>query len=146
MVERRPNVLHTYDYEQLRALSGHEVLSEDGEKVGYVDLVFRDMDSGEPEWLGIWDGLPDTKPRVLVPIRDVAVDEDAVHVPWPADLIRKAPTYEAPGDVVIGHDSVVEISPETEREAFGHYGVQPATEREEPVDVIRFRVWRIQSF
>jgi sporulation protein YlmC with PRC-barrel domain len=90
MVERRPNVLHTYDYEQLRALSGHEVLSEDGEKVGYVDLVFRDMDSGEPEWLGIWDGLPDTKPRVLVPIRDVAVDEDAVHVPWPADLIRKA--------------------------------------------------------
>jgi hypothetical protein len=83
---------------------------------------------------------------VLVPIRDVTADQAAVRVPWPADLIRNAPTYEAPGDVVIGHDSVVEVSPETEREAYGHYGVQPATEREEPVDVVRFRVWRIQSF
>jgi hypothetical protein len=139
-------VLQTYDYEQLKELGGHEVLSEDGEKVGYVDLVFRDAGTGEPEWLGIWDGLPDSKPRVLVPIRDVTVDQAAVRVPWPADLIRNAPTYDAPGDVVIGHDSVVEVSPETEREAYGHYGVQPATEREEPVDVIRFRVWRIQSF
>jgi hypothetical protein len=138
--------LHTYDYEQLKELGGHEVLSEDGEKLGYVDLVFRDTDTGEPEWVGIWDGLPDSKPRVLVPVRDVSVDRDAVRVPWPANLIRNAPAYEPPGDVVIGHDSVVEISPETEREAYAHYGVQPATEREEPVEVIRFRVWRIQSF
>jgi hypothetical protein len=139
-------VLKTYDYEQLKELGGHEVLTEDGVKVGYVDLVFRDVDTGEPEWLGIWDGLPDTKPRLLVPIRDVVVEGDAVRVPWQADRIRNAPTYEAPGDLVIGHDSVVDISPETEREAHAHYGVEPATEREEPVEVIRFRVWRIQSF
>jgi hypothetical protein len=139
-------MLHTYDYEQLRALSGHEVLSEDGEKVGYVDLVFRDMDTGEPEWLGIWDGLPDTKPRVLVPIRDVAVDEDAVRVPWAADLIRNAPSYEPPHNLAAGRDHTVEIEPETKRAAYEHYGVSPASEREEPVEVIRFRVWRIQSF
>jgi hypothetical protein len=139
-------VLQTYDYEQLKELGGHEVLSEDGEKVGYVDLVFRDAETGEPEWLGIWDGLPDSKPRVLVPIRDVAVDGGVVRVPWPTDLIRNAPTYEPPGDLVIGHDDVVEISPETERDAYAHYGVQRATEREQPVEVIRFRVWRIQSF
>jgi PRC-barrel domain len=138
--------LHTYDYEQLRELGGHRVLSEDGEQVGYVDLVFRDDDTGEPEWLGIWDGVPDSKPRVLVPIRDVTVDGDAVRVPWPADVIRSAPAYEAPGDLVIGHDSVIEISPETERDAYAHYGVEPTTERDEPVEVIRFRVWRIQSF
>jgi sporulation protein YlmC with PRC-barrel domain len=139
-------VLKTYDYEQLKELGGHEVLTEDGVKVGYVDLIFRDVDTGEPEWLGIWDGLPDTKPRLLVPVRDVVVEGDAVRVPWQADRIRNAPTYEAPGDLVIGHDSVVDISPETEREAYAHYGVEPATEREEPVEVIRFRVWRIQSF
>ena len=139
-------MLQTYDYEQLRELSGHEVVSQDGDAIGYVDLVFRDVDSGDPEWLGIWDGLPDSKPRVLVPIRGVDVEGNVVRVPWPGEVIRNAPTYEAPGDLVIGHDSVVEITPEREREAYAHYGVDPAAEREQPVEVIRFRVWRIQSF
>ena len=139
-------MLHTYDFEQLRELSGHEVIAEDGETVGYVDLVFRDVDTGEPQWLGIWDGLPDTKPRVLVPISGVEVGEDSLRVPWPSDLIRNAPAYEAPGDVVIGHDSVVEISPETEREAYAHYALEPGVGRDEPAEVVRFRVWRIQSF
>jgi hypothetical protein len=139
-------VLHTYTYEQLRDLDGHEVVAADGEKIGYIDLVFRDDDTGEPEWLGIWDGLPDTKPRVLVPVRNVEVEDDVVRVPWPADVIRKAPSYEAPHNVTIGQDNVVDVSPETERKAYEHYGVEPMTTREEPVQVIRFRVWRIQSF
>ncbi len=139
-------MLHTYTYEQLRDLDGHEVVAADGEKIGYIDLVFRDDDTGEPEWLGIWDGLPDTKPRVLVPVRNVEVEDDVVRVPWPADVIRKAPSYEAPHNVTIGQDNVVDVSPETERKAYEHYGVEPMTTREEPVQVIRFRVWRIQSF
>jgi hypothetical protein len=130
----------------LRELDGHEVVAADGEKIGYIDLVFRDDDTGEPEWLGIWDGLPDTKPRVLVPVRNVEVEDDVVRVPWPADVIRKAPSYEAPHNVTIGQDNVVDVSPETERKAYEHYGVEPMTTREEPVQVIRFRVWRIQSF
>ena len=139
-------MLHTYDFEQLRELSGHEVIAEDGEKVGYVDLVFRDVDTGEPEWLGIWDGLPDTKPRILVPVRGVAVDGDVVRLPWSAELVRNAPSYEPPHNLFTGHDHTVEIDPETERRAYEHYGVAPATEREQPVEVVRFRVWRIQSF
>ena len=139
-------MLHTYDFEQLRELSGHEVIAEDGETVGYVDLVFRDVDTGEPEWLGIWDGLPNSKPRVLVPIRGADVGEGAIRVPWSSDLVHNAPAYEAPGDVVIGHDSVVEISPETERKAYAHYALEPGVEGDEPVEVIRYRVWRIQSF
>jgi hypothetical protein len=141
-------MLHTYTYEQLRELGGHEVVAADGETVGYIDLVFRDDGTGEPEWLGIWDGLPDTKPRVLVPVRGVEVDDEseAVRLPWTADAVRGAPSYEAPGDVAIGHDTVVEVSQETERRAYEHYGVEPMTTREEPVEVTRFRIWRIQSY
>ena len=139
-------MLHTYDFEQLRQLSGHEVVAEDGHKVGYVDLIFRDVDTGEPEWLGIWDGLPDTKPRVLAPIRGVDVEADVVRVPWTAEQIRNAPSYEPPGNLTIGQDQTAEIDAETERAAYEHYGVEPATERDEPTEVIRFRVWRIQSF
>jgi hypothetical protein len=139
-------VLQTLDYEQLKQLSGHEVVSADGEKVGYIDLVFRDIDTGAPEWLGIWDGFPDTKPRFLVPVRGVEIDEDVVRVPWPADVMRNAPSYEAPHGVVAPHESVVEVDPETERKAYAHYGIEPETEREEPLRMIQFRIWRIQSF
>jgi hypothetical protein len=139
-------MLHTFDYEQLKALDGHEVLSADEQKVGYIDLVFRDDETDAPEWLGIWDGLPDSKPRVLVPVRDVSVEADVVRVPWPADVIRNAPSYEAPHNVAVGQQHVVDVSPETERAAYEHYGIQPETEREQPVEVVRFRVWRIQSF
>jgi hypothetical protein len=138
-------VLQTLDYEQLRELSGHKVVSADGEQVGYIDLVFRDIDTGAPEWLGIWDGLPDTKPRVLVPVRGVDVEADVVRVPWPANVIRDAPSYEAPQGIVIGHDGVVEIDPETERKTYEHYGIEPEKEREGPVAVTRYRIWRIQS-
>lgn len=139
-------MLANYDYEQLKALGGHRVISADDETVGYVDLVFRDHDTGVPEWLGIWDGLPDSKPRVLVPVGGVQVEGDAVRVPAAAEVIRGAPSYHVEGDVVIGHDSVVEISPETERAAYEHYGIQPEAERPETVEVVRFRMWRIQTF
>jgi hypothetical protein len=139
-------VLDTYDYEQLKGLGGHEVVASDGEKVGYVDLVFRDEGTQQPEWLGIWDGLPDSKPRMLLPVRGVEVVDGAIRAPWPAETVRGAPSYEDPHDLVLPHDSVVEISPETERAAYEHYGIEPLTERPETVDVVRFRLWRIQSF
>jgi hypothetical protein len=143
-------VLHTYDYEQLKELDGHEVVSKDGEKVGYIDLVFRDVDTNAPEWLGIWDGFPDTKPRVLVPVREVEIEADVVRVPWPGELIRSAPSYEPPHNVTIGQEQVVEVSPETERKAYEHYGIEPETApetaAEEPITVVQYRIWRIQSF
>jgi hypothetical protein len=137
-------VLEAYDYEVLRRLGGHEVLDADGEKIGYIDLIFRDDETGAPEWLGLWDGLPDAKPRVLVPVRGVEVENDVVRVPWPAEVVRRAPAYEPPHDVTIGHDAVVEITAETEREAYAHYGGE-VPGRGEAATVIRFRVWSIQE-
>ena len=139
-------MLETYDYEQLRGLSGHEVAAADDEKVGYVDLIFRDDETGQPEWLGIWDGLPDSKPRVLVPVRGVEVDGDVVRLPWPAETVRNAPSYEAPHNVAVGQENLVDVDTETERRAYEHYGVEPLSGRGDDVEVVRFTVWRIQSF
>jgi hypothetical protein len=103
-------------------------------------------EAGQPEQLGIWDGLPDSKPRVRLPVRGVEVTDSAVRAPRPAETIRGSSSYQDPHDVVLGHDSIVEISPETERAAYEHYGVEPLTERPGSVKVLRFRLWRVQSF
>ena len=81
-----------------------------------------------------------------MPVRGVEVDADVVRLPWPAEVIRSAPSYEPPHGLVLEHDHVIDISPETERAAYEHYGIEPEAEREEPVAVVQFRVWRIQAF
>jgi len=76
----------------------------------------------------------------------VVVEGDTVRLPWPAELVRGAPSYEAPHDLTVGHDSVVEIGADTEREAYRHYGVEPLRARSDDAEVVVFRIWRIQSF
>jgi hypothetical protein len=137
-------MLETYGLEELRTLAGHEVVDAEGRAIGYIDLVFRDEETGRPEWLGIWDGLPDGKPRTLAPIQGAEVIDEAVRLPWDADTIRSAPSYEQHGDVVIGDDETIEISPDTERAAYDQYGLRPGGRRAEGT-AIRYRTVRIHT-
>ena len=130
-------MLETYELDELKMLAGREVVDAEGQTVGYIDLVFRDETTGRPEWLGIWDGLPDGKPRTLAPVRGAEVIDGTVRLPWDAETIRSAPSYEQHGDVVIGDDELIEISPEIERAAHEQYGVGPSATRTED-EVVRF--------
>jgi hypothetical protein len=76
----------------------------------------------------------------------VRVEGDAVRLPWPADTVRSAPSYEAPHNVTVGQHNVVDVDSETERRAYEHYGVEPMSARADDVEVVRFTVWRIQTF
>ena len=122
-------MLETYSQEELRSLVGHEVVDANGKTVGYVDLIFVDDATGRPEWIGLWNGVWGTRPRVLVPLRGLELVEDELRLPWSADVVREAPTYDEEDDRGLfgeGTDAIG-ISPEKEREAYAHYGVEPLT-------------------
>jgi hypothetical protein len=72
--------MERYTREQVAELVGREVMDLNGASVGYVDLVFVDHDTGRPEWIGAWSGVPGG-PRVLVPLRGVEVSGSEVRVP-----------------------------------------------------------------
>jgi sporulation protein YlmC with PRC-barrel domain len=135
-------MLENYGTEELRELVGHEVVDANGESVGYVDLVFIDTDTGRPEWLGIWNGLWQTRPRVLVPIRGIEHVEDEIRVPWKKDVVMSAPSYDEEDDrgIIADRDDVIGISPEKEREAYAHYGIEPAMTTSTP----RLVAWEVQ--
>jgi hypothetical protein len=80
--------------EEIARLDGREVLDANGESVGYVDVMFADDGTGEPEWLGVWNGVWHTKPRVLVPVEGIRMEGDRVRVPWTKDQIEGAPSYD----------------------------------------------------
>jgi sporulation protein YlmC with PRC-barrel domain len=137
-------MLETYSVEELRHIVGHEVVDANGKSVGYVDLLFVDTDSGRPEWLGVWNGVWETRPRVLVPIRGAELVEDEIRVPYTSDVIESAPTYEDEDDrgLFTDDEDSIGIGPEKEQLAYQHYGVDPLTTAGTP-DVARFRALRI---
>ena len=87
-----------------------------GERVGDVDRVFADIETRKPEWFRVATGTLGRK-RLLVPVAGAEVREQGVFVRYSAEQIRSTPEIE--GD---------EISQETERRLYAHYGL-PYSER-----------------
>ncbi|HEX5469737.1 MAG TPA: PRC-barrel domain-containing protein [Gaiellaceae bacterium] len=132
-------MLETYAIERLQALVGHEVVDTAGESVGYVDLVFVDDETGTPEWLGVWNGVWDTQPRVLVPLASVEEMGDELRIPWSKDVVRQAPSYDEDDDRGLFDDeAVIGISPEKEEAAHEHYGLERSSTS---MSAARLRAW-----
>jgi sporulation protein YlmC with PRC-barrel domain len=136
-------MFETYGIEELRGLVGHEVVDTGGESIGYVDLVFIDSETGRPEWLGIWNGVWQTRPRVLVPIQGIEHVEDEIRVPWTKDIVMSAPSYDEEDDrgIVADHQDVIGISTEKERAVYAHYGLEPVGS----TDTARLRAWDVSE-
>jgi sporulation protein YlmC with PRC-barrel domain len=132
-------MLETYSHEQLRELVGHEVHDRDGKKVGYVDLIFVDTDTGKPEWMGVWNGLPRGK-RHLAPLVGIRREKDEIILPWTKEQVESAPTYDEEDDRgIFDGEPHFGISGEKEEQALRHYGLErPEGAR---TDGPRLRVW-----
>jgi sporulation protein YlmC with PRC-barrel domain len=131
-------MIETYAIEQLQGLVGHEIVDPQGESVGFVDLVFLDDETGKPEWLGVWNGIWATRPRVLVPLASVEQVGSEVRVPWSKDMVEGAPSYDDADDRgVFDDEGSIGISPEKERAAYEHYGLTPGQTK----GTARLRAW-----
>lgn len=134
-------MLETHSTEELLPLVGHEVVDANGKPVGYVDLFFADEDTRRPEWIGVWLGGRPGGHRVLTPLRGAELVEDELRLPWTEDLLKTAPTYNEEDDRGLFDDDseIIGISPEKERGAYDHYGVEPLTTAPEGRKGARFR-------
>jgi hypothetical protein len=132
-------MLENYSNEQLYDLVGHEIRDSEGESVGYVDVIFNDVDTGAPEWMGVWNGLPGGK-RHLVPLQGITRDRDEIILPWTKEQVESAPTYDEEDERGLFDDEPrFGISHEKEEAAYRHFGVEPPSgERTGPA---RLRVW-----
>ena len=99
----------TMTMERMSGAHGAPVYDDQGEKIGAVEEIFYDTESGQPEWVGIGTGFFGTK-RVLVPVQSAELTEEGLRVPYPKDLVKDAPDIDSD-----------EISVETEQELYAHY-------------------------
>ena len=96
--------------QQLQEARGLPVYASDGDKIGEVEEIFYDEQSGRPAWLGIGTGFFGTK-RVLVPVEGARLESDGFTVPYSKDHVKDSPDIDSD-----------EISESTERQLYDYYG------------------------
>jgi len=97
--------------EDVKTWRGMEAVDSDGDKIGKIEDIYLDRQSGEPEWVAIKGGLFGSKTS-FAPIHDASASGDAVRLPFSKEQVKDAPKVEADG----------ELSPQEEQELYAHYG------------------------
>jgi uncharacterized protein (TIGR02271 family) len=103
--------------EELMAAHGTTVYSSEGEKIGSVEEVFVDEETGQPEWIGLGSGLLGAK-RALVPVAGADFREDGIYVPYSKKQVKNTPDIDSD-----------QISQETEAELYSQYGLDYSERR-----------------
>lgn len=102
--------------DQLTALQGRTMYGEGGEKIGDVDVLYADRDTGEPTFATVSTGFFGTRSS-FVPLAGAELRGDDVHVPYGKDLVKDAPNVD--GDEA--------LTPDEESRLYRHYGLTAGT-------------------
>lgn len=102
-------------------LAGAAVVGCDMKKLGTVDAVYRDIESGRPEWVAVVSGLFGNQVS-LVPLARAEFVGSDLRLPYDREQLRTAPH----------HDPTRALSPSDEAELFRHYDVHHGGEIGEP--------------
>jgi sporulation protein YlmC with PRC-barrel domain len=128
--------MHTMTDTDIQRLQGMEVVDSNGDKIGKLEDVYHEIETGQPAWLGIGTGFLHNKRRVVPAMTADIEDDEHVRVPYTKDMIKDSPDVDDE-----------EIAPDRERELYSYYGVESPqsamTAGEPDLMVVRVRryVW-----
>ncbi|MEU9982896.1 PRC and DUF2382 domain-containing protein [Streptomyces sp. NPDC050856] len=100
--------------EQIPTVLDHPVHAADGSKIGEAKHVFLDDVTGRPDWVSVKTGIFGTS-ESFVPIKDAAVVEDHLEVPYDKSKVKDAPNVDVDAG---GH-----LSEDEEHRLYEHYGI-----------------------
>jgi uncharacterized protein (TIGR02271 family) len=100
------------DIDTVRSWQGAAMVDPDGDKIGTVESIYVDDQTGEPEWALVNTGLFGTKSS-FVPLAQATSSGDQVQVPYDKQLVKDAPRV----------DTDQHLSEAEEQELWAHYGL-----------------------
>jgi uncharacterized protein (TIGR02271 family) len=104
--------------EQTLNWRGQALTDADGSKIGTIEEIYLDADSGQPEWALVHTGMFGTK-RNFVPLREASESDQGVTAPYTKDQVKDAPAIDPDG----------QLSQREEGELYRHYGLEYSDER-----------------
>jgi uncharacterized protein (TIGR02271 family) len=100
------------DLETVGTWQGRTLLDRDSSRIGTIDAIYLDDQTGQPEWALVNTGLFGTKSS-FVPIAQAFQSDNDVLVPHDKQLVKDAPRI----------DSDQHLSEADERQLWQHYGL-----------------------
>jgi uncharacterized protein (TIGR02271 family) len=97
---------------------GEDLYDTHGEKIGKVEEIYLDAQSGEPEWALVNTGMFGTKSS-FVPLQGASQNGDTLQVPYDNAQVKDAPKVDPDG----------ELSQSQESELYAHYGLDYSESR-----------------
>ena len=105
------------DVDTVRSWQGATMVDRDGDKLGNIDAIYVDDQTGEPEWALVNTGFFGTR-STFVPIAQASASGDQVQVPYAKQLVKDAPNMDPDGH----------LSEQEEQELWRHYGLEYGTD------------------
>jgi uncharacterized protein (TIGR02271 family) len=119
----------------VQSWQGRTMVDPAGDKLGTIDAIYLDDETGQPEWATVTSGLFSAK-TAFVPIAQAQDIGDSVQVPYDKAQVKNAPSMAADGS----------LSQDEEAKLYRHYGLDysehrsdsglPAEERDRDADGI----------
>ena len=97
---------------------GRTMVDPAGDKLGTIDAIYLDDETGQPEWATVTRGLFTAK-AAFVPLAQAQDMGDSVQVPYDKQQVTDAPSPEADG----------QLSQDEEAELYRHYGLDYSDHR-----------------
>ena len=104
------------DIDTVRSWQGATMVDADGDKIGTIESIYVDDQTGEPEWALVNTGLFGTKSS-FVPLAQATPTGDQVQVPYQKQLVKDAPRI----------DPDQHLSESEEQHLWRHYGLEYGT-------------------
>jgi uncharacterized protein (TIGR02271 family) len=101
-----------------RSWQGRTMVDPAGDKLGTIDAIYLDDETGQPEWATVTSGLF-TATTVFVPLAQAQDLGDSIQVPYDKTQVKSAPSMEADG----------QLSQDDEAELYRHYGLDYSEHR-----------------
>lgn len=96
---------------EVEDLRGRHVIGSDGARIGKIDEVYLDDQSGQPEWALVNTGLFGLRSSFVL-LTGATADGDDIVVPFDKATVKDAPSIDPDGA----------LSPQEEATLFSHYG------------------------
>jgi len=102
----------------VQSWQGRTMVDPAGDKLGTIDAIYLDNETGQPEWATVTRGLFSAK-AAFVPLAQAQDMGDSVQVPYDKQQVTDAPSMEADGS----------LSQDEEAELYRHYGLDYSEHR-----------------
>jgi len=103
----------TLQNDRILQLRGEQLHDRDGDKIGTVEEIYLDADTGAPEWALVSTGLFGGK-STFVPLREATDAGGTLRVPFDKTTVKGAPKMDPDG----------QLSHSEEAALYGYYGIE----------------------